>query len=216
MDLAIARRRLAKDMVAALLVAMSLAATSSVCAQSYNAAQAFAPQTQTNPNGVWTYGYLAPALNEFVPYPDYRGEAAVIAWSDLSHMEPSWAGFAKNVGSAAWDRVAPGEITLRPGPTMGDSAFDDASVLRFTAPISGAYLVKLKLLAGDVGETEAWVVKNHNLGSPLMHFASTSLSPSWNKMLKLERGATLDVVVGHSPDSFLFDNTPLTLVITKQ
>jgi hypothetical protein len=57
---------------------------------------------------------------------------------------------------------------------------------------------------------------SRNLGSPLMHFASTSLSPSWNKMLKLERGATLDVVVGHSPDSFLFDNTPLTLVITKQ
>jgi hypothetical protein len=200
---------------AALFGALALAAPLLAGAQTYNATKSFTPQTQTNPNGVWAYGYLAPGSNAYVAYPDFTPMGTDIAWQDLTHIQAAVPSFHKNIGDSVVDGVEPGQISLHPGFTIGASPFDDASVLRFTAPASGSYRIKLHLKAGDSGETEAWVVKNEKRNAPLVDFPSTSVNPSWIKTLKLHQGATLDVVVGHAGDGFFFDNTPLTLLITK-
>jgi hypothetical protein len=200
---------------AALFGALALAAPLLAGAQTYNATKSFTPQTQTNPNDVWSYGYLASTTREFVLYPTYQSDASSIEWVDASHNILNTPIFAKNISDTAWNGVSPGQITLHPGPGAGVTAFDDASVLRFIAPVAGRYSVKLRLFAGDAGETEAWVVKDGRRDAPLVHFVTTTTEPAGTKIVKLSQGSTLDVIVGHAADGFLFDNTPLTLLITK-
>jgi hypothetical protein len=204
-----------RPLCAALFGAIALAAPFLASGQTYNATKSFTPQTQTNPNGVWAYGYLAPGSNDYIAYPDFDSVGTDIAWQDLTHIQAAVPSFHKNVGDSVVDGVEPGQISLHPGFTIGASPFDDASVLRFTAPTSASYRIKLHLFAGDIRETEAWVVKNGNLNAPLVHFPTTSVDPSWFKTLKLNKGTTVDVIVGHSSDDFSYDNTPLSLVITK-
>jgi len=186
-------------------------------AQRYDATKALTPKSDTNPNGVWSYGYLETGFDSFIPYTHFIYEEGVrIAWQDPNHVMLEAPTIWKNLGTDTINGVLPGHISLHPGWTQLNSPFDDAAVIRFTAPAGGQYAVKLALFAGNMNETEAWVIKNSKLTKPLVHFPSTTPNPTWNKTVSLAQGATLDVVVGHAADGFLFDDTPISLVITKK
>jgi hypothetical protein len=88
--------------------------------------------------------------------------------------------FWKNVGTKLVNGVEPGQVSLHPGFEWYGSPFDDASLIRFTAPADGTFHVRLALFAGNGGETEAWLIKNSDLDDPVAHFPMTSLNPTWN------------------------------------
>ena len=188
----------------------------------YDAAADFTKSTTTNPNGVWSYGFDDPAvsgygLTVFTTLGVGDWNTASWAWTGENKYIPL---FQKNLGDAAGiGGIAIGQVGLHPG-WLGTSGTDHAAILRFTAPTSGLFNVRSQFFNGDFGETEAWIVRNGDLGTALS-LGITSLNPAWDvDALLLTAGDTLDFVVGQfflNPSNGEYhygDTTPLNVTIS--
>jgi hypothetical protein len=186
--------------------AVLLAVTSRLPAQvSYDANADFVVNSP-NPNGVWRYGYTTTLGGSFNLFSEYFTSSINYGWrTDISSGTPAFSYFtAPGFGALA------GETTLHGGPN------GEFAIVRFTAPITGAY----DLLAswrgpGDQNNTDLYVLKNGNGSSPLASTPSTTTSGSFplNNVF-LNSGDTIVLVVGNGGDGFAFDNTPVNLHIT--
>jgi hypothetical protein len=193
--------------------AIFLAFQPSSASAQWNAATDFNAATFTNPNSVWSYGYDPAAIagyqlklfNLFT-----TTGAFPIAWQDSTYVSLSTPTFAKNTSSSILFGAQPGQIALHPGP----AANGDAAILRFTAPQSGQYSIIAQFLAGDAGETDALIVLNNNIASPLSNLGITSLNPTYSvAALALSAGDTVDFVVGNR-GFYNGDTTPLSVLIS--
>lgn len=188
----------------------------------FDAAADFTTSTTTNPNGVWSYGFDDPVAGGYgltlftkliVPY----WSTSAWAWTGSNEYVPV---FQKNLGPApSIGGIVVGQVGLHPGPG-GTAGTDDAAILRFTAPTTGLFNVRSQFLNGDFGETEAWIVRNGDLGTAIP-LGITSLNPAWNvDALPLTAGDTLDFVVGQffqNPSNGEYhygDTTPLNVRIS--
>jgi hypothetical protein len=180
-------------------------------AASWDANADFTTSSTTNPNGVWGYGYDPAALSgyQFQAF-DQLNVLALTLWTDSAYNSLNTPTFGKNFGGSTINGAAPGQILLHPGPTPNG----DAAILRFTSPATGFYAVSAQFLAGDSGQTDAWVVKNGDFASPLVSLGITGANPAYNATgISLLAGDTLDFVVGNHGD-FLYGTTPLTVQIS--
>lgn len=193
-------------------LAMTLALASWLPAQaaSWDAAADFS--SVSNPGPVWSYGYDPAALTgyQFKPFDLVVAESQAIAWRDSTYVSLGTPAFFKNVSGSTLNTVLPGQVGLHPGP----AADDDAAILRFSAPQAGLYAINAQFLAGDFGETDAWVILNGNNLSPVATLGITSVNPTYTTSgLWLNAGDTLDFVVGNHGQYFN-DTTPLTVQIS--
>lgn len=161
-----------------------------------------------NPNGVWSSGYttgLGTTLNLFDTSTTYGGPINV--WTKSGHVDIGGTpAFLKNYGVPV-PGAGTDEVSLHP------SQFGDYAVLRFTAPVTGEYTLLSQFFEGNTGETDAYVLLNEDTVSPLLYAPQTSVNPSYNTVLNLTAGDTLDFVVG-ALGNFDSDLTPLEVQIT--
>ncbi len=167
--------------------------------QTYDATADFGI-TNGNPNGVWSYGWMATGFTGFTLYTNSFLGAGVNphwwGWWTL-HLTPSiWMN-----RTAGWiDGVPPNHITLHPGPGT------EPCVLRWTAPGTGYYSVVGEFLAGDWGSMQVGVRANNTwLWQATDH-------GSFNIVQQVPVGSSIDFVVY---GGYYNGNTPLELVITE-
>ena len=110
--------------------------------QSWNAQHEFSIENG-NPNGVWSYGWMPVDFSEFrlLEHPVWNGSG------------PQWAGWNGDGTPGIWRNdsqgysygIPPGWLSLHPGPGT------EPSVLRWTAPVGGSYLIAGVFGPGDAG-----------------------------------------------------------------
>ena len=152
--------------------------------------------TNGNPNGVWSYGW--DNGGSFVPYTS--------TWSN------GWDGWRGNIGGdgtpivgrndSTWTscNVAPGQLTLHPGPS------GQASILRWTAPcdMMGDAEIAGSFLPGDSGSMRVSIAWN----GVEQWYASDS--GTFDLELPVHAGDTVDFRVGNA---YYSGNTPLVATI---
>ena len=188
--------------------------TSTAQAETWDATDNFTALTTSNPNGAWSYGYDPAATNgyQFKAFDQLTNSGGYsISWLDSTYQLSATPTFGKNLSGLAQNGLPPGQIALHPGPTPDD----DAAILRFTAPDSSLYRIDANFYAGDMSETDAWIVRNGDFANPLSSLGVTSVNPSYvAPSLFLGAGDTLDFVVGNH-GSFYNDTTPLSVHIVS-
>lgn len=149
-----------------------------------------------NPNGVWTYGWMPWDFSVFVPFTTSKlNDLNWALWYQEGMSADDTPGIGKNQGRTTRLGVAPGQLTLHPGPC------GEAAVLRFTAPTAGQYDIDAKFFPGDIGAVRVGVRK----GSAWLWMGSDSGKYSVRKM-SLRAGERIDFVVDSGYD---YGNTPL-------
>jgi hypothetical protein len=179
-------------------------------AASYNAVADF--QTASNPGGVWSYGYSPAGGSGYsLVLFDYLITSAVgTGWGKSDYNTLNAPLIWKNTSSEKFAGVAPGQLSLHPGPEPSG----DFTVLRFTAPVTSLYDVVGRFFAGDIGSMNASIVLNGNVGSPLKYFSDTTDQSVFHLApVSILQGQTVDFVVGNN-GSFYYGNTPISVTVT--
>lgn len=179
----------------------------------WDAAADFLPNR--NPAFGWTYGYSQGGV--FSPFTDRaanEANAGIDRWNNASlGTDPSIRGnltgtLVDYYGTA---RQTADELSLHPNHA---GAY---SVLRWTAPEAGSYLVQGRFDGNDYSRgTTSDVKLNHNantlLASPLNGFGTTI---PFNRIVTAAQGDTLDFAVGKGTNNADYDITGLAATITK-
>jgi len=165
------------------------------------------PPGALNPNGVWRYGYTTSLGSAFILHNEYATNSAAYGWrTNIASFAPAF--FHTNT---VINGMLPGEIGLHGGPN------GEFSVLRFTTPTTGLYDISASWRGpGDLGNTDLYLLKNSNGGSPLAGTGSTTISGGFASIfsMPLVAGDTIDLALGTGGDGFNFDSTPVSLQIT--
>lgn len=169
-----------------------------VCAATYNATTDYS--LASNPNGVWSYGYMSPDLN-INTFSLYTTTASSfwLQWYTPGISGDSTPAIAYNSQPTVQYGVAPGQLTLHPGPAY------QASVLRFTAPIDGTYNFVGQFFAGHTGIMSVAVRKVSTM------LWSASDAGSFNLTQTITAGTVMDFMVY---GGYGAGNTPIALVVT--
>jgi len=188
-----------KVLTALICVLMMLGLCNLSHAVSYNATTDFS-LTNGNPNGVWTYGYMD---DQFATFHAFTSTFTGVfkQWYTPGLSSDQTPNVSYNYQSTYFYGVAPGQITLHPGP----NAYNNVAVLRFTAQISGDYSIVGQFFTGDSKPIHIGVRKESEWLWNGVDAGAFSLSES------LIAGETVDFVVylGYS-----HGNTPLELLIS--
>ena len=162
----------------------------------------------SNPFSAWQVGWTASLGSAFNLFTSSEINAhGTISWYDPATFVLSTPVFWKNTSTSVDHGAQPGQIALGPGCKA-----NEYSVLRWTAPATSTCTVDAKFFAGDVGETDANILKNST--TSLYSVASTDSDPEYTGTVSVAAGDTLDFVVGVAKDGCHNDTTPLTVVIT--
>lgn len=199
-----------KHFILALTLSASALCSTAAHADVFDATQAF--QNQRNPGSVWSYGYshLVGSNYSLTLFDNQLVSSTAFGWNKSGYDTLGTPAIWKNTGSFSQYGVAPGQISLHPGPLAGG----DLAILRFTAPTSSTYAVNGQFFAGDIGSMSGAIVRDGNVNQPLQYFANTTNQSVFTPLsLQLHGGETLDFVVGNN-GSFYYGNTPLNVTIT--
>jgi hypothetical protein len=214
MNLHTPRRLHALPLLAALLCG-GLSATAQ--AATYDAAADFS--SANGGSSVWSYGwdvsdaagaYTFTALDLYTSSNDPN--SGYKSWNASTHNYAGTPGQWVNLGSSTVYGVAVGQLTLHPAEDQHGFDNDNAAILRFTAPTAASYTVNAQFLTGDVGQTDAWIVRNGSFSSATA-LGTTSADPVYSATLSLAAGETVDFVVGNGADNLWGDNTPVIVTI---
>ena len=171
-------------------------------AQTYNATPDFSIMNG-NPNGVWAYGFsttLGGAMTLFD-----TTDNSFPFWKHSIVQSLGTPTIGRNDTGAVFAGVPVGSLLLHPGQA-------EFVVLRFTAPSTANYNLLSQAFAGDGGDTELYLLRNSNAGSPLFFAPTTNIDPMFNTTLALAAGDTVDLVIGNK-GNFLFDSTPANFIL---
>jgi hypothetical protein len=197
-------RRLASRPRALVILLLTVALRHAGTASAHDANADFVPNSP-NPNGVWQYGYTTSLGSGLIPFNEYISNSNAYGWrTNISSGAPVFAHF-----DTSFAGVLAGETALHGGPN------GEFAVLRFTTPSTGVYDISATWRGpGDVGNTDLYLLKNSNSGSPLDSTASTTISGMFqlNNVLLLA-GDTIDLALGIGGDNFFSDSTPVNLQI---
>jgi len=183
----------------------------------YNNAADFS--ATNNPNGVWSYGTLAPgAAPDASTFSLYAGHASrsgidFVGLASSPALPPYVSHNSTNTTINVFGSVRynPGQAGLHPGP---DGTYSD---FRFTAPVSGTYDLAALFTGIDfVGPTSTDVHVLLN-GSSLFSGAVTAFGsgPSYTSTLSLVAGDRVDFAVGFGSNrNYIFDSTGLDATLT--
>jgi PEP-CTERM motif len=160
--------------------------------------------TNGNPNGDWSYGWVN--NSDFQLYQTAYGGSNGISpgwYGPLLGAGPGFPLIWKNTGPLV-NGVETGQLSLHPGPD------GEMSVAQWTAPAdwSGDAAVQGQFFPGDTGTMQVGIFKDGNWASPIW---SASNSGSFTLSVPVAAGDTIDFGVygGYS-----YGNTPLEATIT--
>ncbi len=195
----------------------SLAVSTAASAATHSITDDFSPAT--NPNGVWTYGWLNQLGGTFT---EYTGHVSVTAGGtiDIWH-DPN----VDNLGTpSVWNNdsgstFASGTVSYETGwAGFHPSLNNRVSNFRFTAPTAGNYALAFDFQGADVQGTST-VVHIYSNGGDLFSAAinghGDSTRKSFSSTVLLSAGQTVDVAVADGSNGFLNDSTAVRGSITS-
>lgn len=201
--------------LAVLVAVPAFAGTAKSTTPDYDAVKDFS--LASNPNGVWSYGWMP---TQGVPMTLYT-------WSDFETCAPGmsyWANYLgilctayPALGHNDTDKIICGStwcnpvnwLSTHPGPE------DEFSVIRFTAPSSGTYLLEGAVVGEDTGGTDFHIVLNTT--QYLLNIPNTGYKTQVHVQhsLTLTAGDTVDIVVGWGANhNFYGDSTGIQFKMT--
>jgi hypothetical protein len=202
----------------------SMLSLASAKAQVYDAAADFS--ATSNPNGVWSYGYLAPGPvpdpTTFTVYLEPFKVAnadppnAVDGWRVSSEFDPpsvTHNGTATpGIESGTNITWAPGQLAFHPGPS------GEYSVVRWTAPMGGTYAITATFTGIDGTPTSTDMHILHNSDELFEAIVNDYQIPhAFSTTRSVAVGDTIDFLVGFGPNEDYFsDTTALDVRITTQ
>ena len=168
--------------------------------------------TNSNPGGVWTFGWKTNVTDAIVPFAFSRtvpaGSASLFVWARFSNNQSA---VQKNISDQTWigdfgqGIYPPGSVTLYPGVNGAD---DNFAVIRFTAPSNGLYAVNCAAVSAlngsGSGDTDFHVVRGGvELLSAQVPASSTTVTngSGYTNTLSLVAGQSLDFAVGRGLDN---------------
>ena len=180
-------------------------AASSAFGQTWDVTSQFS--STVNPNGAWSYGWEAPTTagaSDSLPVAgsftlDVSQAPTLPQWiANASQFPDVWL---NNTGSTEHS-VAPGQVSLHPDNS------GDASVVRWTSPVSGEVSISSQFFPGDSGIMDVWVLDN---GVQLYNNID---SGTFNQDENVSIGDVIDFAVDMGPNGYTSGNTPLAVTIT--
>jgi hypothetical protein len=166
-------------------------------ASEYNALEDFS--ITSNPNGVWSYGWVAALGGAFTLY-TATGSCEVqglTAWmyEECNGQYLPWIAHNDTAEKVCWKTVCvpPTYLTLHPGP------YGELSVLRWTAPTTGMFLVEGEFTGLDFAyptTTDVHVLVNSTKSLLSGPITSYRLPLTFSMKVFLSSGDTVDFAVG--------------------
>ncbi len=182
-------------------------------AQTYDPAADFSPTS--NPNGVWSYGWTQTLGSTFNLDAIHENASGLDFWEGSVHTGAGFPpGNFPNIGHNGTNStityngaipVAPGHLTLHPGPD------GEYSVIRFTAQAKGIYSLSSTFTGLDPRPTSTDVHVLMNASS-IFDGSVTAFGsgPSFSDTLALKAGDIIDFAVGYgSNHTYNSDTTGL-------
>ena len=166
----------------------------------------------TNPNGVWTYGYMTMLGGAFTPHSQSGTTGSLDYWrTDLGAGVP-WVAHntsATAVGVGSTGVVEGGALTLHPGLSA------ELSVIRFTPFAAGSFRFTGAFVGQDIGPGTSTDVHLLSAGSSLFDAAVVGYGPAsamnFDVTISLAAGVPVDFAVGAGPQGNAnFDSTGLS------
>lgn len=199
----------------AIAIMLLLVISQAAPAQIYDAVKDFS--AQSNPNGVWSYGYLDSWGTPFTLYTwggNCSGVPGVSWWDTSACSGPQQIAHNdkhKQLCYATWC-LPVSYLLLHPGPN------GQLSVLRWTAPTAGNFVMRVEFEGLDwSGPTSTYVYVVLNSKRVLLQAAITSYEWPLSfdpKPIRLAAGDTVDLMVDWGKNqNYSFDSTGAELKI---
>lgn len=205
------------------LAAMLLAGVPAWCSQTWSMEADFS-QT-TNPNGPWSYGYLAANEGSFVLYNTKNTGSFYVSWNMDGNGDTYGTCWKNLLGDRDYNSVflKAGGVAFHPGPN------DEKPTARWTAPYAATVYVSASfwgmVYTGGGTTTDASVLHNgvklfagsingYAAGGGHATFG-TSPYQSYGALLQVETGDTIDFCVGYGDNNnYSSDTTGVSAIIT--
>jgi hypothetical protein len=192
-----------------LLVAGQLTLALCVRAGTYDVAADFS--TNSNPNGVWSYGYANVLGGSLILYTTATSfTASIIGWG--SGPPADFYNTSDNAASDGTPYLGPHQAAFHPGPS------GEYSIYRFTAPAAGNYQLQAAFVGADVVGTSTDVhvlVNNSSIFDGLVNGFGPGTGPSFSTNLVLQANDRIDFEVGAGNNGFLYDSTGIQATLTS-
>ena len=196
-----------------LFIVGQLALALCVRAGNYDVAADFS--TNSNPNGVWSYGYATNFGGSLILYTDNAfSTASIIGWRhNISSGTPAVfynrTGDTNSIGTPV---LSPHQACFHPGPD------NEYSIYRFTAPAAGNYQLQASFVGADsVGTTtDVHVLLNDSsIFSGSVNGFGPGTGPSFSTNLVLKANDRIDFEVGDGPNDYQYDSTGIQATLTS-
>jgi hypothetical protein len=198
----------------AITIMLLLIISQAAPAQIYDAVKDFS--IVSNPNGVWSYGYLA---SWGAPFTLYTWEGTCFTGMN-TWMEPPGCGPSPSVSHNGTGKQFCAQTWCFPPSYLGTSPGPNGelTVIRWTAPSSGTFVMRVKFVGMDwyfPTSTYVYVVRNSQrllLQAPITSYEWPLLF--YPEPIKLFAGDTIDLMVDWGKDgSYIGDSTGAELKI---
>lgn len=169
----------------------------------------------TNPNGVWRYGYATRRGGDLILYSDRSSSSGALGiWkNDIFLGCPNcFINLTDAILNNGTQQLGPRMAGSHPGPN------GEYSVFRFSAPSSGEYQLKASFEGADVvgTTTDAHVLLNDVpiFSGAVSGFGSASRI-AFGTNLVLRVGDRVDFAVGHGGNGFYYDSTGVAASLVR-
>jgi hypothetical protein len=198
-----------------MLVAAQLALTWGIRAGTYDVAADFS--TNSNPNGVWSYGYATTLGGNLILYTDTSYSTASIIgwWHDISLGAPGIFYNQTDHATTAGDgtpNLAPYQAVFHPGPN------NEYSIYRFTAPVAGNYQLQAAFVGADIVGTSSDVhvlVDDSPIFNGLVNGFGPGTGTNFSTNLVLQANDRIDFAVGYGGNGFYYDSTGIQATLSS-
>ncbi len=173
--------------------------------------------TNSNPNGVWSYGYAANLGGSLILYTDtsYSTASVIGWWHNIAYQTPAIFYNRSDHATTAGDgtpNLGPHQACFHPGPD------NEYSTYRFTAPAAGNYQLHASFVGADINgtTTDVHILLNDSLifdGS--VNGFGPGTGPSFNTDLVLQANDRVDFEVGDGTSGFFSDSTGIQATLTS-
>jgi len=198
-----------------LLVAGQLTLALCVRAGVYDVAADFS--TNSNPNGVWSYGYATNLGGSLILYTDtsYSSASVIGWWHNIAYQTPAVFYNRTDHATTAGDgtpNLGPHQAVFHPGPD------NEYSTYRFTAPAAGNYLLQASFVGADIEGTTTDVhvlLNDSSIFDGIVTGFGPGTGPSFSTNLVLQTNDRVDFEVGDGTSGFFSDSTGIQAILSS-